>query len=287
MYTDPSGRIIPFLVLAGIGAIAGTAINFTLQMINARGNIKCVNWGEVAISAGAGVIAAFLGVYAVVPLMNTIGFVGLMGIGALVGGSLNIAAQSREIGPINLGEVAYSALTGAVVAGGIGIASLAISSLVGGIAAAIGGGSAAAEAACADGDCTNETELLINITDNRMAPNEKVVPSSIIEYFPPNKGFVEDPEMINLQKGQLLQRFGSKFGAFLTDVGTPSWRVSLPPGSPTTPTIYEVMEEIITVAKGPVASWFGQPGGGIQYYIGFLGRNIDKLVNSGVLKEIK
>jgi len=63
--------------------------------------------------------------------------------------------------------------------------------------------------------------------------------------------------------------------------------LSLPPGTTNNPTTYRVLQPIEMVAKGTASSWFNQPGGGIQYYIGFLGRYIDKLLNAKMLEKVE
>jgi RHS repeat-associated protein len=80
--------------------------------------------------------------------------------GAVIGGAINAYQQYQETGTIDAGQVAYSALGGAVIAGGVVIAGVAAVTVAGGVAAAVTGSGAVATAACADGDCTNEAGTL-------------------------------------------------------------------------------------------------------------------------------
>lgn len=110
----------------------------------------------MAISAGAGAVAALAGVYVITPIIEAIGYGTFITGGALIGGAINAVNQYDETGAVDAGEVFNSAFHGAVIAGGIGIASVGLSIISSSVASAITGGIAAAEVACADGDCGNE-----------------------------------------------------------------------------------------------------------------------------------
>ena len=99
-------------------------------------------------------------------------------------------------------------------------------------------------------------------------------------FYPPDNGFrlldgkpIELP--LTLPKGEDVDLFGSGFGSFLAPAGTPFAQRAIPPSNLDTYTeaypyeyhLYEVMQPF-TVEAGPAAPWFGQLGGGLQYYTG-------------------
>lgn len=94
--------------------------------------------------------------------------------------------------------------------------------------------------------------------------------------YPPNDGFTEtngvpDRTATRLRRGESLDRFGSVYGAYLAPAGDPYAKRALPPqnlntreeAAPCDYHVYEV-EKRFTVWQGPIAPWFGQPGGGEQ-----------------------
>ena len=98
--------------------------------------------------------------------------------------------------------------------------------------------------------------------------------------YPPADGYALDqngqPEEapITLNPGQKIDRFGSEYGSFLAPAGTPYAQRSIPPSSLNTSDpaytcnyhVYRVAKQF-TVESGPIAAWFGQPGGGRQYQL--------------------
>lgn len=85
------------------------------------------------------------------------------------------------------------------------------------------------------------------------------------EYYPPNNGFSNAPEYTTLPPGTELGRWGGEGGTFLSNAGTSSQLLSLPYGTSDLPySTYTVLKPL-PVQSGPVAPWFGQPGGGTQY----------------------
>ena len=62
----------------------------------------------------------------------------------------------------------------------------------------------------------------------------------------------------------MLQRWGNESGHHFTEFGTPYEKVSLP-WKETEPRYFEILRPLEDVARGTVAPWFRQPGGGIQY----------------------
>ena len=102
-------------------------------------------------------------------------------------------------------------------------------------------------------------------------------------------GFSGQPQVATLQNGTLLDIYGSAFGQFLSPAGTSNWARALPPGvEKLTLNTYIVTKPIENILSGPAAPWFGQIGGGIQFFIGTpYGQNVQSLINSGYLSQIK
>ena len=84
---------------------------------------------------------------------------------------------------------------------------------------------------------------------------------------------------MRLQVGTLLDRFGGETGNFLSPKGAPYVERALPPVNlnnnrtnvtdyPNGYHVYEVVKEFEVLA-GPIAAWFGQPGGGTQYVFAY------------------
>ena len=86
--------------------------------------------------------------------------------------------------------------------------------------------------------------------------------------WPPNHGFMGDPEEITLRPGTIVDRYGPPTGRFVSPQGTPFEARSLPPDAFGRDIhTYEVIADIHGVKAGEIAPWFGQPGGGIQYQL--------------------
>jgi Tuberculosis necrotizing toxin len=98
--------------------------------------------------------------------------------------------------------------------------------------------------------------------------------------YPPQDGYRLDgaghpiKARVTLPVGWLTDRYGSEFGAFLAPAGAPYPARSIPPtnlNSATDPAscnyhAYRVLRPL-AVDAGPVAGWFSQPGGGLQYQL--------------------
>ncbi|WP_371350588.1 TNT domain-containing protein [Streptomyces malaysiensis] len=95
---------------------------------------------------------------------------------------------------------------------------------------------------------------------------------------------------VRLKVGQKVDLFGSGFGHFLAPAGTPYAERALPPSNlntldPAYPNgyhLYEVTQSFL-VEAGPIRSWFGQPGFGLQY---LTGPSIPQLVAAGNLRPL-
>jgi len=122
--------------------------------------------------------------------------------------------------------------------------------------------------------------------------------------YPPDNGYV----VVNgnpiewkqkLAAGQWIDRYGSVYGSFLAPAGTPYFERSIPPSSlDSTPAAgcnyhkYQVLKPF-TVDAGPIAAWFAQPGGGLQYQLdaGLVSGaptqlNVLWLLDNGYLKDV-
>jgi RHS repeat-associated protein len=193
------------------------------------------------------------------------------------------------------GEViAGSTLIGATIGLGVGVVSVvagggAVTS--GGIAAGTGGTATAANTACGGDLCTDETQKVTTSLSASLHTANQVTSYSttgIQPYYPPRLGFNGLPQVTTLLPGEVVDRYGSTFGSFLSPAGTPLWARSLPPGvEKLTLNTYQVMKPIENVLSGTVSPYFGQIGGGMQYYIGTpYGQNVQSLINSGHLLQI-
>jgi hypothetical protein len=76
-----------------------------------------------------------------------------------------------------------------------------------------------------------------------------------------------------LRPGRELDRYGSEYGAFLSPAGAPYSARAIPPsnldGTPAAGCNYHSYEVIkpFVVEAGPIAAWFAQPGGGLQFQL--------------------
>lgn len=98
--------------------------------------------------------------------------------------------------------------------------------------------------------------------------------------FPPANGFLIGPDgqpvhaPMRLRAGQLVDRYGSEFGAFLAPIASLYSQRALPPQSldnASNPAgcnylAYRIVRDF-TVDGGPIAPGFGQPGKGLQYML--------------------
>jgi hypothetical protein len=97
--------------------------------------------------------------------------------------------------------------------------------------------------------------------------------------YPPDNGYVTGPggkpeeSRLRLYKGQDIDRYGSAYGSFLAPAGLPYSARSIPPSNldGTPPALCNYTDYQVTksfrVDAGPIAPWFGQPGGGSQFQL--------------------
>ncbi|WP_017608215.1 TNT domain-containing protein [Nocardiopsis xinjiangensis] len=97
--------------------------------------------------------------------------------------------------------------------------------------------------------------------------------------YPDHDGFVVEDgtpvtDTVDLEEGELLDRFGSPYGTFLAPAGAPFEERALPPDSLNTwpqgnehnYSCYEVTADLEALV-GPIAPHFEQPGGGEQVLV--------------------
>lgn len=95
--------------------------------------------------------------------------------------------------------------------------------------------------------------------------------------YPPDNGYALDragrpiEHVVALRPGTKLDRYGSEYGGFLSPLGTPYPRRAIPPSNldtadPAYTCNYHayIVVKAFRVDAGPIAAWFGQPGGGVQ-----------------------
>lgn len=97
--------------------------------------------------------------------------------------------------------------------------------------------------------------------------------------YPPANGYVTRPDgtpiefKLRLNHGALIDRYGSEYGSFLSPSGMSYAARSIPPqsldGTPPATCNYHDYKVIraFRVEAGPIARWFAQPGGGLQYQL--------------------
>ncbi|MFY1637737.1 LamG-like jellyroll fold domain-containing protein [Solwaraspora sp. WMMB335] len=101
--------------------------------------------------------------------------------------------------------------------------------------------------------------------------------------WPPNKGFQGGSRSTILKKGTRINRYGSEDGRYVSPVDVLFEQRALPIEKR-----FGVFHEYVVlrdtiVEAGTAAPWFGQAGGGTQY---FLSRKAHDLVRLGVLEEV-
>jgi len=122
--------------------------------------------------------------------------------------------------------------------------------------------------------------------------------------YPPDNGYVTVGTVPlewteTLLPGEDIDRYGSVYGSFLAPAGTPYAERAIPPSSldssPAAGCNYHdyVVLKPFNVDCGPIAAWFDQPGGGLQFQLdGNLisgapaQLNVLWLLSNGYLKDI-
>lgn len=86
-------------------------------------------------------------------------------------------------------------------------------------------------------------------------------------------------KMTTIKKGQTFDRFGSEYGKFITDVGTPASKLALPATNSGVKMTLQATKNF-RVYTGIVADGFGGSGGGAQYVLRY---SIKTLLKKGWL----
>jgi RHS repeat-associated protein len=139
LMNDPSGKIAPLLVAAGLGGLIGAGIDIGTQLYNMQPTslgqaLRCLNWGEVGVSFGAGMIAGLTG------------FTVFGGMTALMGTGFFANVAAGAISGVVAGQ--YGRLTGLVLSGQVSQASgtllrpqdMILDAVLGGLGGAVGYG---------------------------------------------------------------------------------------------------------------------------------------------------
>ena len=102
--------------------------------------------------------------------------------------------------------------------------------------------------------------------------------------WPANRGFVAgEGGQASVLPGQVVDRYGSTGGSFLSPAGTAPELRSLAPGGALRPlNSFDVLKPF-EAGAGRAAPAFGQPGGGLQFDLGT--QTVQDLINAGVLKK--
>ncbi|KAF4964216.1 hypothetical protein FSARC_7850 [Fusarium sarcochroum] len=118
--------------------------------------------------------------------------------------------------------------------------------------------------------------------------------------YPGKNGFHLDEDylpikaVINLKPGTLVDRFGYNTGRFISPATAPFSQRALHPANlipdknkefPNNYHVYNVTKSF-TVQAGPIEPWFGQPGLGVQFFLGE-GINVKVYLDNGHLVELK
>ena len=132
-------------------------------------------------------------------------------------------------------------------------------------------------------DYTPDDELYLKYKDVFDNPKYYNQETGAINW-PENNGFADIPMDEVLQPGARIDRYGSDYGSFTSPEGTPYEMRAVAPGTDQRPySVFEVVEPI-NVKSGSIASWFDEPGGGIQY---LLPDTVDELLDAGILRRIQ
>ncbi|WP_127573112.1 TNT domain-containing protein [Georgenia faecalis] len=104
--------------------------------------------------------------------------------------------------------------------------------------------------------------------------------------YPADEGFAAPPRPNTIEPGDVLDRLGRPGGSYASPEGTPYAERALPPSSVGADYHrYEVLRPLPdTVTEGPIAPWFEQPGGGLQYKFD---ETIDWYIEHGYLRKIE
>ncbi|TPV44588.1 WXG100 family type VII secretion target [Bacillus dicomae] len=101
--------------------------------------------------------------------------------------------------------------------------------------------------------------------------------------WPPNRGFLGEPEKVTLPPGTKVDRYGYEGGTFVSPEGIPYEQRALAPGTNKKPyNVYEVVKPVDAMG-GKIAPWFGEPGLGVQYEFN---KSIKELIEEESLRRV-
>jgi hypothetical protein len=106
----------------------------------------------------------------------------------------------------------------------------------------------------------------------------KALPSHV--EYPPNEGFLGEPTTEYLRPGDIVDRYGTSGGKYLSPTNTPVEMRYLPPNTNTN--LYNQYKVVkpFPVQSGISAPAFGQPGMGTQYITPL---PINSLIKRGII----
>lgn len=101
--------------------------------------------------------------------------------------------------------------------------------------------------------------------------------------WPENGGFEGEIEEIILEKGVLIDRYGSDYGTYVCPCGISYEERSCAPGTKEKPYSVFTVEKAFAVQAGEIAPWFDEPGGGEQY---ILPESVMTMIEDGYLSRV-
>lgn len=127
-------------------------------------------------------------------------------------------------------------------------------------------------------------EEKVHDTGSEVTRNPKYYTAEGEIIWPPNRGFLDEPQKITLESRTRIDRYGYEGGTFVSPEGIPYGMRALAPGTDKKPyTVYEVVKPV-EVQAGKIAPWFDEPGMGVQYEFS---RPIKDLIKDGILRRVE
>ena len=104
--------------------------------------------------------------------------------------------------------------------------------------------------------------------------------------YPMNDGFVGEPKKVTLKaESMLVDRYGLPYGSYVSPQGVPFQERALPRNTKKDDyNVFAVKKDIKEVLSGVAATWFDEPGGGIQYKLSI---GTEELLRQGYLEVVK
>lgn len=314
-YTDPTGEWIHI----AIGALIGGCANLIANWDNCDGiwqyvtafSTGAISGGFVAATAGSGASAISLigvsaGTGAVTSSTNSI--------------IAQTGENFKGLNNVNWGIVGKSAVIGSVASGSGAVAGYYMSSssllvnnvnspvlrsaIVSPLAAGTGhivGGTVAGmvdgqnfftsftnsfdgiEKSIAFGGAVGVASTIGTCYFNKVNPwTGYSLRTDMVSYYPPNDGAIGGWETIKLDMGTQIDRYGNKYGCFVSPKGVPIEMRALPPNNTGEYHVYEVIAPF-EVQKSIVMPWFYKCGYGVQYKLPY---NIETMINKTLIIEV-